>query len=495
MGRPSSVTSHRAIAWLTSIVVSAGFLVVIQGTPAGADTTTFTSTEIGSSGSRAEFSQSGPWTLTWSYDCSAFGSQGNFSVNVNQPSDDLTDDLGVNELGNGGNGVDYYYDSGQFSLDVISECTWSVTVAPSGAGSLAAPVTFTSAQTGDTGNPQKFSVGGKWTMAWSYDCSAFGSSGNFAVGINQPAGDETFDVGPNELGPSGSGTDSYNDTGTFSLDIISECSWSITINSSSTPTPPQVPPTTPTPLVTPSAVGMTATSDSGGYWIAYSDGEVHVHGDAVNLGDLQGHTLNAPINHIVSTPDGKGYWLVAADGGIFTFGDAPFYGSTGGQHLNAPVVDMAPTADGLGYWLVASDGGIFSFGDAQFHGSTGSLHLNKPVVGMASVPDGGGYWLVASDGGIFAFGTAPFLGSAGSLHLNKPVNGMAATSDGGGYWFVASDGGIFSFGDAQFHGSTGNIRLNAPIVGMAADDLTGGYWLLGSDGGIFSESAQFFGAG
>ena len=248
------------------------------------------------------------------------------------------------------------------------------------------------------------------------------------------------------------------------------------------------------PNVPAPTVGMAATADSGGYWLARSDGSVAVHGDAVSHGSMGGSPLNAPISHIVATGDGRGYWLVAADGGIFTFGDAGFFGSMGGKHLNAPVVGMAPTPSGHGYWLVASDGGVFSFGDAAFRGSMGGRHLNAPVVGMASDGATGGYWLVASDGGVFSFG-APFFGSTGSLDLNRPVNGMAVTADGRGYWFVASDGGIFAFGDAAFRGSAGATPLNAPVMGMTGDSATGGYWLVASDGGVFSYGAPFFGAG
>ena len=144
----------------------------------------------------------------------------------------------------------------------------------------------------------------------------------------------------------------------------------------------------------------------------------------------------APVVGMAATPDGKGYWLAASDGGIFSFGDAQFYGSTGSISLNRPVVGMAATPDGKGYWLAASDGGIFSFGDAQFYGSTGSISLNRPVVGMAATPDGKGYWLVASDGGIFSFGDAQFFGSGGGTRLAAPAVGMAAAPNGAGYWLV-----------------------------------------------------------
>jgi hypothetical protein len=244
--------------------------------------------------------------------------------------------------------------------------------------------------------------------------------------------------------------------------------------------------------LTPPAVGLAATPDGHGYWIAGASGGVSPHGDATSFGSMAGHPLDSPIAHIVSTPDGQGYWLVASDGGVFSFGDAGFFGSMGGQPLNAPVVDLAPTPDGKGYWLVASDGGIFAFGDAVFRGSMGGQALNRPIVGIAPDDVTGGYWEVASDGGIFAFG-APFYGSTGSLSLNNPVNGMTATPNDRGYWFVASDGGVFAFGDAAFHGSAGGFTLDAPIVGMAAND-TGGYWLVGADGGIFAYGAPFYGS-
>jgi hypothetical protein len=241
-------------------------------------------------------------------------------------------------------------------------------------------------------------------------------------------------------------------------------------------------------------VGMAATADSGGYWLARADGSISIEGDASNYGSMSGTALAAPITSVVSTPDGKGYWLLGSDGGIFSFGDAGFYGSMGGHQLNAPIVGLAPTADGKGYWLVGSDGGIFAFGDAAFYGSMGGHQLNAPVVAMAADDATGGYWMIGADGGVFSF-NAPFHGSTGALHLNRPVVGMAPTADDNGYWFVASDGGIFAFGDAGFFGSTGNLTLAAPMVGMAADRSTGGYWMVASDGGVFAENAPFLGSG
>ena len=319
----------------------------IAASPAGADTDTFTTADrSGVRGQTPQFTETGnSWTLSWSYNCSGFGSTGNFGVSVNQPSGDLYSDPGPNELGMGGSGTDHYFDTGVFSLSVISECSWSITVSPSGVAPTSTPATFTSGQIGATGSSPQFAVSGAWTMAWSYNCASFGSTGNFAVSINQPSGDFTFDIGPNELGTGGSGTDSYTDTGVFNLSILSECSWSITVSGPGAPAPaPPSPAPALAPPPPPPAVGM------------------------------------------VATPDGGGYWIADAAGDVFSFGDAHFYGSMGGKALDRPIVGIASTPTGGGYWLVASDGGLFSFGNAQFYGSMGGKPLDKPVVGMTSTP-------------------------------------------------------------------------------------------------------------
>jgi hypothetical protein len=241
-------------------------------------------------------------------------------------------------------------------------------------------------------------------------------------------------------------------------------------------------------LPTGTVVGIAATSDDGGYWIANNEGLVVACGDASNFGSLA-ITPNRPIVGIAATPEGGGYYLVASDGGVFAFGDADFQGSTGAMQLNKPVVGMVADPGTGGYWLVASDGGIFAY-NAPFYGSTGSMRLNQPVVGMAESNGGNGYWLVASDGGIFAY-DAPFYGSTGSMHLNQPVVGMAADQSTGGYWLVASDGGIFAY-DAPFYGSTGSIRLNKPVVGMEANVSGTGDRFVASDGGVFRFGASGF---
>jgi hypothetical protein len=69
--------------------------------------------------------------------------------------------------------------------------------------------------------------------------------------------------------------------------------------------------------------------------------------------------LSGPVVGMAATPDGGGYWLAAADGGVFSFGDARFFGSYGaGLPAVGPTymrfVGMAATPDGGGYWLAAT---------------------------------------------------------------------------------------------------------------------------------------------
>jgi hypothetical protein len=62
---------------------------------------------------------------------------------------------------------------------------------------------------------------------------------------------------------------------------------------------------------------------------------------------------------MAATPDGRGYWLAAQDGGVFSYGDASFHGSMATRALNAPVAGIVATPDGGGYWMSAQDGGVF----------------------------------------------------------------------------------------------------------------------------------------
>jgi hypothetical protein len=233
------------------------------------------------------------------------------------------------------------------------------------------------------------------------------------------------------------------------------------------------------------AIGIAATPDGGGYYVADNDQEVYAYGDAE-----YGQPMTAPPADSSQPPavavaeetvsnGSEGYLTVTAKG-IVTASGAEFYGSIT-TPLNQPIVGIAVTPDNQGYWLVASDGGVFAFGDAQYYGGMGGKHLNQPIVGMAADDATGGYWLVAADGGIFSF-NAPFYGSTGNIVLNKPIIGMEAAPNGSGYRFVASDGGVFCF-NLPFVGSLGANPPASPIEGLAPSG-TNGYWLVEHDGTV-----------
>ena len=112
-----------------------------------------------------------------------------------------------------------------------------------------------------------------------------------------------------------------------------------------------------------SVVGIAATSDGGGYWVADATGHIKPFGDAWNCGCSV--SSQAPIVGIVAMPLNAGFWLVASDGGIFSVqnGANGFYGAIGGQGYSG-VTAMAASFDERGYWLVFGGGTVVPFGDA-----------------------------------------------------------------------------------------------------------------------------------
>jgi hypothetical protein len=80
-----------------------------------------------------------------------------------------------------------------------------------------------------TESTQTFTAPGEWQMNYTYDCTSFGQKGNFDVNIDNGNGTDSDLDGPNELGLSGSATEYYHEGGTFYLQVISECNWTVQI--------------------------------------------------------------------------------------------------------------------------------------------------------------------------------------------------------------------------------------------------------------------------
>ena len=90
------------------------------------------------------------------------------------------------------------------------------------------PVVLLQTSGSGTKSTQTFIAPSSWTLDYSYDCSSFGSQGNFQVYIFNGSGGMTTLGGPNQLGMSGSDTEYYHQGGTYYLEINSECSWTVT---------------------------------------------------------------------------------------------------------------------------------------------------------------------------------------------------------------------------------------------------------------------------
>lgn len=68
------------------------------------------------------FTVDGDWDLHYTYNCTAFGAQGNFIVS------DGGLGIYVNELGSKGSDVTHLHDGDQMHLEINSECSWTIKV-------------------------------------------------------------------------------------------------------------------------------------------------------------------------------------------------------------------------------------------------------------------------------------------------------------------------------------------------------------------------------
>jgi hypothetical protein len=88
--------------------------------------------------------------------------------------------------------------------------------------------TTTTTTTGDESGPQ-FTVPARdsgWNEVYTFNCASTGQAGNFITSITgYGSAADTDDGGANQLELSGSGTNHYYDTGTFSITVESECYW------------------------------------------------------------------------------------------------------------------------------------------------------------------------------------------------------------------------------------------------------------------------------
>jgi hypothetical protein len=129
-------------------------------------------------------------------------------------------------------------DGAQVSADCLLQgVTIFPPVTPAPAESSAAPSSSPPSLAGKTvatfsgsgiENTAKFTVTDTWKLSYSFDCSSFGTTGNFIV--SEDGGGDLSGASVNELGPGKSGsTYAYGDAGTHYLEINSECSWNVRV--------------------------------------------------------------------------------------------------------------------------------------------------------------------------------------------------------------------------------------------------------------------------
>jgi len=75
---------------------------------------------------------------------------------------------------------------------------------------------------------EKFTVAGEWDLSWYYDCSGYGSEGNFAI-LGYVDGENTPNVLVNQIGMSDKSVEHLHEGGRMYLQINSECSWQISV--------------------------------------------------------------------------------------------------------------------------------------------------------------------------------------------------------------------------------------------------------------------------
>ncbi|HWY60294.1 MAG TPA: hypothetical protein VNW15_00185 [Rhizomicrobium sp.] len=86
---------------------------------------------------------------------------------------------------------------------------------------------------GDFGNKttKLFTPQGKdWTLQWSFDCASLGDSGNFNAKLMRQDGGASPIATVEKINDRDSGTEQFHQSGTFYLQVVSECRWTIKVD-------------------------------------------------------------------------------------------------------------------------------------------------------------------------------------------------------------------------------------------------------------------------
>lgn len=90
----------------------------------------------------------------------------------------------------------------------------------------AEPVTLLDTAGSGIQNSTTFTTSSPWTLAYTYDCAAFGQAGNFQVYVYSPP-ENLEGIAVNELDTQGAASTQQYGTGEFYLSMNSVCDWTV----------------------------------------------------------------------------------------------------------------------------------------------------------------------------------------------------------------------------------------------------------------------------
>ena len=93
---------------------------------------------------------------------------------------------------------------------------------------------------------------------------------------------------------------------------------------------------------------------------------------------------------LAATPDGGGYWVATAGGSVFGFGNAPVLGSLAGS-THASVVGIKAARSGIGFWLTTAMGNVAAGGSTAPGGIWACIRQHESG-GNYATNTGNGYY-------------------------------------------------------------------------------------------------------
>jgi RHS repeat-associated protein len=188
---------------------------------------------------------------------------------------------------------------------------------------------------------------------------------------------------------------------------------------------------------------------------------------------------NQPAIGIAATTNMQGYWIATGGGGVFAFGNAVYTPSNpmAPGHSGTIVAVAAAQHTSEGYWLLSSSGQVYAYGGAGYFGGTPPLFtaVGEKIVAMATTTTGGGYWLVSNYGEVWGYGAA----YAHMGGFSNPGPGLGTTpydwysaigagTPGAGFWMVRTHGTIYSYSQQAFTNPTFNVN-NSGLIDSLSD--------------------------